>query len=273
MFQDSGMNPTDAFRTVLWIIAGVSLVCMLLPVLFIDEKRYCVSIPTEDRVWQSLGKVVKNKNFMKFTFSDFAYWISLTFITSGMVYFVTVLLNLPKEFYSQLMLVMFLLSFVFYVPVNFIAKKVGKRRLLVIAFGLFIVTYAFSIFLGLWPFGAEIQGYIVVVLAAVALAIFGILPNALVSDIAEAWAVETGEHKAGIYFGFRTFMQKMGASVAALVLPSLIKIGAPENTLTGVLGVRLAAVFALVFCVVGLVLLLLYDEKKVNATLAKIVRK
>ena len=61
--------------------------------------------------------------------------------------------------------------------------------------------------------------------------------------------------------------------MAALVLPSLIKIGAPADSLTGALGVRLAAVFALVFCIVGLVLLVLYDEKKVNATLARIGKK
>jgi Na+/melibiose symporter-like transporter len=123
----------------------------------------------------------------------------------------------------------------------------------------------------------------VVILAAVPLAIFGIVQNAIVSDIAEADAIETGDAKAGIFFGARTFMSKLGQTVAGLVVPSLLILGADLRStgtvivadvasggaVTGTLGVRLTAVVAAVFCAIGLALFLLYDEKRVMAILAK----
>ena len=188
IFEKSGMEPRVAFQTVTAIFAAVSFVCMMLPIIFIDEKRYCRSVPSDEGFFSSIGRVIKDRNFLRFTLSDFSYWVALTFISSGLVYFVTTLLKLPKEFYSTLILIMFLLSFVFYVPVNFLARAFGKRRLLMTAFVVFGLTFLFTAFLGKWPFSPYVQGYIVVVLAAVPLAIFGILPNAMVSDMAEAYA-------------------------------------------------------------------------------------
>jgi Na+/melibiose symporter-like transporter len=115
------------------------------------------------------------------------------------------------------------------------------------------------------------------------LAIFGIVQNAIVSDIAEADGISTGDFKAGIFFGARTFMSKLGQTVAGLIIPSLLLIGADLSAtgevvvadlssggaLTGTMGVRATAIVAAVFCAIGLVLFLLYDEKGILATLAK----
>nr|HPO03867.1 MFS transporter [Treponemataceae bacterium] len=108
-------------------------------------------------------------------------------------------------------------------------------------------------------------------LAAIPLAVFGILPNAMISDMAEAWAIETGQHKAGVFFGFRTFMSKMGQSIGAVILPSLVMLGASASNgeVVGVFGVRLTTICALGFCVAGVLLLLRYDEKKVQDTLSR----
>jgi len=215
---------------------------------------------------------MKDRNFFRFTLSDFAYWISLYFINNGLMYYITVLLGLPKEAYSSLFLIMFFISFAFYIPVNFIARFVGRKRLLMIAFGLFGLLFAFCSLFGYLPITPMVQALIASILAAIPLAIFGILPNAMISDMAEAYAIESGMYKAGVFFGFRTFMSKMGQSVGAALLPSIVKIGADTieaGDVVGVTGVRLTTLFALVFCVIGFILLLLYNEKQVQETLAK----
>jgi len=215
---------------------------------------------------------MKDRNFFRFTLSDFAYWISLYFINNGLMYYITVLLGLPKEAYSSLFLIMFFISFAFYIPVNFIARFVGRKRLLMIAFGLFGFLFAFCSLFGYLPITPMVQALIASILAAIPLAIFGILPNAMISDMAEAYAIESGMYKAGVFFGFRTFMSKMGQSVGAALLPSIVKIGADTieaGDVVGVTGVRLTTLFALVFCVIGFILLLLYNEKQVQETLAK----
>lgn len=275
MFQATGMTAMTAFQTTMAIFGVVSFVFMMLPVIFINEQKYCESVPSGDGFFASIKSVIRVKNFFIFTLSDFAYWISLYFINNGLMYYITVLLKLPKETYSFLFIVMFLISFAFYIPVNLLARKVGRRSLLIAAFCLFGFLFAFCSFFGILPIDPMVQAVIAAVLAAVPLAVFGILPNAMVSDMAEAYAIETGEHKAGVFFGFRTFMSKMGQSVGAVILPSLVMIGAGHSGATGsrdivgAAGVRMTTYFAFAFCCIGVMLLLRYNEKQVQETLAR----
>ncbi|MFQ3547956.1 MAG: MFS transporter [Termitinemataceae bacterium] len=269
MFQAQGLSALAAFQAAQGVFALVSFILMVLPIIVIDENRYAESVPCDDGFFTSIGNVLKDTNFVRFTISDFAYWISLYFINNGLMYYITVLLGLPKEVYSSLFIVMFLVSFAFYVPVNFIARAIGRKRLLVIAFFLFAALFVFCSLFGYLPLPPMTQALIAALMAAIPLAIFGILPNAMISDMAEAYAIETGMYKAGVFFGFRTFMSKMGQSVGAILLPSIVMIGAQNGEVVGTSGVRLTTLFALAFCAIGVILLLLYNEKKVQETLAK----
>jgi len=220
---------------------------------------------SEEGIFQSGKTAVGNKKFLTFTLSGLAYWVSVTTISSGLIYYVTILLQQPKETASFLQLMMFGLSFLFYVPTNLIAKRVSKKRLLIFAFSAFLITFTFTFLLGKMPMTHETQGYILAFLAAIPLAIFGILPNAMVADIAEADGLTTGNFKAGIFFGARTFMSKMGQSVAGILFPSLLLLG---RSIENDIGVRLTALVAIVFLIGGLVLLLSYNEREINRTLS-----
>ena len=72
--------------------------------------------------------LLKIKNFLFFTISDLAYWVALTFITTGLVYYMTALLQMDKAVYSQYMIILFALSFIVYVPFNVIDRKIGKKK-------------------------------------------------------------------------------------------------------------------------------------------------
>jgi glycoside/pentoside/hexuronide:cation symporter, GPH family len=100
------------------------------------------------------------------------------------------------------------------------------------------------------------------VLGALPLAVFGILPNAILADIAEHDALKTGSHREGIYYGARTFMQKIGQMIAMLIFTSLLVLG---RDVGDDLGVRISGVVAAVFCLGGLYLFSRYNEKKLLA--------
>lgn len=266
VFEGMGYGPVGAFRIVVSIFAVVGFLFMLLPIIFIDESRYCESHVSEEGIFEAVKSAFSNRNFLRFTLSDFAYWLSLTTISTGMIYYITVLLRQAKDTASFLQLAMFGLSLLFYVPTNLIAKKTGKKKLLVVGFVIFALTFGFTMFLGKLPLDMMVQGYILIVLAAIPLAIFGILPNAIIADIAEADGIESGNFKAGIFFGARTFMSKMGQSVAGILFPSLLILGrSVENDI----GIRLTGAAALIFVILGCILLLRYNEGQVNASLAK----
>lgn len=130
VFQDGGMSAMGGLQLAMAIFSCIAFIFMLLPILFIDEGKYCLAGQSDEGFFSSIGKVVKDRNFLVFTLSDFAYWISLYFINNGLQYYITVLLGLPKELYSFLSLVMFAVSFLFYVPVGLLAKQVGRKLLL-----------------------------------------------------------------------------------------------------------------------------------------------
>jgi Na+/melibiose symporter-like transporter len=263
-FEGMGMGSTQAFQTTVAIFAGVGALFMLLPILFIDENKYSKQEPNNEKIFEALVSALKNKDFRLFTISDLAYWVAITIASTGLVYYVTILLGLKESFTSFLQIVMFGLSFLFYIPTNIIARKTGKKRLLNVAFVLFIVVYAYILFLGKLPLGAEVQAYLVVIMMAIPLAVFGILPNAIIGDISEADAKVSGHHKTAIFYGARTFMSKLGQMVGGLVFPSLLLLGStPQNDI----GVRLTGIAAIVFVVIGLLFFLRYDEKKILATL------
>ncbi|MBL8967560.1 MAG: MFS transporter, partial [Spirochaetaceae bacterium] len=261
-----GLAPAEAFKLTLGGFELVAALLMLLPVIFIDERRYAEVHAVDEGVLDAVKSTFKNRNFRWFVLSDLPYWVALNFIQMGITYYIITLLGLDESLPSFLMLVMFVLSFVFYVPVNLVAKKFGKKPVLILAFAAFALDFAFVLFLGRLPIPAVAQAWIIVVLAALPLAIFGILPNAIVADIAESHGVETGQYKAGIFFGARTFMMKMGIAFANLLFPSLLLLG---KSAASPLGIRLTALFAIGFCALGLLLFSRYDEKGVLAVLAR----
>lgn len=262
IFEKMGYSPVTSFRIVVGIYAIVALILMYLPVFFIDENRYCEHHVSSEGSFEALVSAFKNKNFRIFTFSDLTYFLAMTFIQTGISYYVLQLLHLPKEMATTFMLVMFLFSFIFYVPVSIVAGKIGKKRLLIFAFIMFIISSGLLFFWGLMPFSPIVQGFLAMIISSIPMAIFGILPNAIVADIAEADGIENGNFKAGIFFGARTFMSKVGASITLLIFPLVIRLGSTNGEST-VIGIRFTAVVTMAFLILGLLLFLRYNEKHV----------
>jgi len=119
---------------------------------------------------------------------------------------------------------------------------------------------------GQLPVPSMIFAYATVVVAAVPIAIFTIVPNAVVADIAEADGIETGNFKAGMFLGVRSFETNLGVSAVNIIFPSLLLLG---MSVDHPVGIRLSAVVAIVVCIAGLLVFLMYDEKAVLRSLAK----
>ena len=250
------MGRMPAMKTTFVIFATVAFICMLVPVFAIKEKEYVISKPSKENAFASLIKTFKNRNFRAFVGSDVLYWIALTMFQTGLPFFVTALLRLYFVGMS-------ILSVAFYVPINMLSRKVGKKRLVIIAFLLFSVSFAYTAFFGKYSFiSPVVQGAILVIIAAFPMAIFGILPQAMVADVAEGEAIVTGANREGMFYAARTFAFKLGQSVAMLIFTAVSTIGTGE-------GYRFVAVIAAVLCLIGGLVLLIYNEKSINETIAK----
>jgi len=54
------------------------------------------------------------------------------------------------------------------------------------------------------------------------MAIFGILPQAMVADISQSDSIATGENREGMFYAARTFAFKMGQSASLLIFTGIV---------------------------------------------------
>jgi len=260
IFVDMGYDKPLAMRITFAILSLIALIFLLIPVFTIDEKKYSVSSPSELKMMDSIKATFKNKDFRIFVFSDLVYWVAITVFQSALLFYITVLLNMKEEFFGLLFVLLGVGSFLFYIPINIIAKKIGKKKIMIIAFLMFIIAYVYGFFLGNLPIPNNIQAFILVALAAIPMAVFGIIPNVIVADIAEYDSKKTGISREAMFFGTRTFMSKIGQMISMIILSSLLLI---EKNGSNAIGIRLTTLVAALFCLVGLILFMMYDEKKI----------
>ncbi|MDE6981524.1 MAG: MFS transporter, partial [Lachnospiraceae bacterium] len=185
----------NAVRITFAIMAVIAFVCMQIPVWSIHEKDYVNTVPSKDTAFSSLASTFKNGEFRKFVGSDILYWIAITMFQTGLPFFVTSLLKLPETMTTLYFVGMTGLSLVFYIPINKLAPKFGKRKLILGAFGIFALSYLYTGFLGkISVISPNVQGLILMVTASLPMAVFGILPQAVVADIAQSDAKRTGSN-------------------------------------------------------------------------------
>ena len=253
----------NAIRVTFTVMAVIAFVCMQVPVWTINEKEYVNTVPSQDTAFSSLVSTFKNKEFQKFVGSDILYWIAITMFQTGLPFFVTSLLKLPETMTTIYFVGMTALSLVFYIPINKLAPKLGKKKLILAAFAVFALSYLYTGFLGqALAIPASVQGYILMVAASLPMAVFGILPQAVVADIAQSDANRTGSNREGMFYASRTFAFKLGQSLSMLLFTAVSTIG----TSTG-LGYRIAAFGAALFCVLGGIIFLFYNERKIEQSI------
>ena len=255
-----GLTKVQAMQWTLGIFCGFAAFCMYFPVFAIDEKKYCESEPSDIPFKEALQLTFKNKNFLYFALSDLAYFLSVTILQTGLIYYITVLLGQAENMQGELMTVLGVVSFVLYPVVNSLAKKIGKKPLVIFAFGVFCSLFIFIYFLGDGvPLPKLIQSYLIVIVAAIPMAILGILPNAILADIAELDAIKTGSKREGLFYAARTLMSKLGQTVAILLFTSFLLLGRDVSNPTGI---RLTGPVAAFFCFMAIILFLKYNEKE-----------
>ena len=259
------MGYANSYRVTIAILAAVAVICMLVPAFLIDENQYADTTPSKTSAFSSLLATFKNKDFRIFVCSDILYWIGLTLFQTGLSFYITVLLGLDSGMTFPLFAVMTVVSLAFYPVVNIFSKKLGKKKLIAFAFLFFSFAFLVTSAAGLIGIPAVAYGIIIAVLAAVPMAILGILPQAVVADISEADKLDTGESRQGMFYAARTFAFKLGQSLAMLLFTSIALIGADnEKGQSGYgFGYRLTALLAAGLCLLGGIVFLKYNEKKV----------
>jgi glycoside/pentoside/hexuronide:cation symporter, GPH family len=267
IFQTSfSMSPVSAFRTVVVIYSVIGFVLLCIPVIFLDEKRYCTGYVSTETPIQSIMKAFSNRDFVIFTASSTVYSMADVILQLGIVYFMTVLIGLKETWVGIFGTSMFALSFVWYFFVNLAAAKISKKKIVIFAFIIQALIYIMIYMARQAPVPIMAWVWVIIVLQSIVAATTGIVPGAINADIIRADSIRTGVQREASFIGASSFFMKIPLALPPLVFPSLLLLGrSPEHST----GVRLAALIAFGLMASAMVILLFYNEKRTLETLAE----
>ncbi len=240
-----------SYRICFIVLAVIAAVCMLIPTFLLKEKDFVDATPSQANMFKSLASM-----------------------------------NISESYTMIFLGVMTVLSAAFYPIVSKLVKKFGKKKLTIAGFLGLALAYVIATLigvlgtsenpglLGIGVIPGIVFGVIICVIAAFPMALLGIIPQSIVADVAEADGIESGENREGMFFAARTFAMKFGQSLAMLLFTSLAIIGTAQNTnsndiTASTLGMTIVGLVAVAFCVLGAVILVFYNEKKIMKTIDK----
>ena len=274
IIKGMGFSALWSWRIVFMIFAAIGLTCLMLGATAFKETDYVEgNIKPKQSLLISAKTIFKNRSFVTFFAGDLFSYISMAFFQTAMLYYITMLLNVPESQSFLVMLSAIGVALCLFPMIVKCSKQFGKKKMLVIASVIFTVVFAFIFFAD--KLSAMVAGYELIlglsmgVVVAFPFAAINILPQSCMSDIIQKDSIENGVNREGFFSATKTFIEKIAYSLAMVVVSSVLAIGAPAGESVGMLGVKLTGVFAGVFSLVSLLCFLVYDEKSVTAFIAK----
>ncbi|MBO4693015.1 MAG: MFS transporter [Clostridia bacterium] len=259
MLESVAGSQENAIKAGIGIMCGVAAIAMLVPALFIKERRYIESKPVKTSAFSSLAKTFKNKQFRRFVYADVIYFFAVTLFQTGLADFETRIMGIGSDKTFLLTVIMTAFSLCLYPVVNMLAPRFGKKPLIVTGFFAYSAVFLITALAG----HGMVWGILVAVSAGVPMAILGILPQACVADISELNTLKTGEDRSGMFFAARTFAMKMGQAISMVVYTSITATALTTFKNNTQVPYRMAAAVATAFCLLGAILFLLYNEKNI----------
>ena len=249
---EGSFGQKGGIRMAVAVMATIACIAMLIPAFYIQERDYIDSKPSDTKPFSSLIKTFSNNQFRRFVYSDVIYFFALTLFQTGLAFYETQLMEIEDTYTFLLTATMTFISVCLYLPVNILAKKIGKKQLIITGFFCYSAVFMITTLCG----KGLVWGFIIAVTAAIPMAILGILPQACVADVAELTRLETGEDRSGMFFAARTFAFKMGQAIAMVVFTSVTVSGTKQSY-------RTTALIAFITCFIGACIFFTYNEKAV----------
>ena len=263
----AGWAPATALRGVVLVTSAVALVLCALPILAVDEKRYCHSTPPDFSFWKAFRATAGNAPFRRYLLAQLPFILGVNMIQPAIAYYATVVLGRSEGFGFNLVAALFVSILVSFLPVNLYARRAGPKRAMIACVLLFAVAMAA---LGALhpdaPGGPHDRWNLIIafgsmILAGIPVAGFVTLPNVIVGQVVDYDSLRTGAHRAAMYFGVQGLTTKSLYGVAGAILAFLFaRYG---NSAAEPLGVLLVGPLAGGLCLVSALLFLRYPEREV----------
>ncbi len=267
-FKSAGMSTLSAWRTTFGIYTAIGVILLLIPAYTIREKDYVRSVIPNVTLGQSLKHAFSNKHFRLVTLGQLLENTGMAFFQACIMYYVTSLMGLAETYSVLILAISIAGSLLMYPLVNKFAKKHGKKLPIILGCIVFSAAEIVICFSDMLPGNRLVLACVFALFVSFPFAVLNVLPGAMMADIIQYDTVTTGVNQEGIFGAARSFIVKMGNSLAIMIVPSLIVTGAAAGENVGVFGLKLTAVAGAIFCILAVFVFLRYRENEVLATIA-----
>lgn len=270
-FKAAGLSPLWSYRAVFAIFTVVGCACLLLSAFAFREKDYVrhTHRPTQSFI-KAMGIVFKNKQFLVFTFGDLCNYIAMAFFQTAMLYYITVLINVPEDQAFYIMGAAIITAIILFPFIMKVCRKYNKKTPLLVGSWMFAALFT-AIFFGdkvaelFYPYQL-VLGILMGICVAYPFAVINIIPQAIVSDIIQAESLKTGVNREGMYSAVKTFMEKVAYAVAGGTVSILLAVGSTDSSVT-LEGVKYTGLCAGIFALLSAIIISFYRDKQVTDTI------
>lgn len=80
-------------------------------------------------------------------------------------------------------------------------------------------------------------------------------------------SIQNGINREGMFSAVKTFAEKIASAVAMMCVSSILAVGAAQNEVVGLTGVKLTGIIAMIFSVISIIFYFKYNERNVLRTI------
>ena len=266
MLMNAGIPEIWALRIPFIVCSIGGTLAALIPAFIIREQDYIQPKTYSQPLMEALKAIFSYKNFTIITIGYLVMWVAFTFFNTAQVYYITNLLALPDVWVTIVTVISIGVGVCTYPLVNILARKVGKKPLLLGA----CITYVLLYF-GIFNYKTVInliggQGFALVIgfCIAMPIAITNIIPASMFADLAQYDTILTGQNRAGMFLAARNFVNKLCQSIVVIACALLLGKGADGTGAATSEGVQATALVACIFVACALGIYFFYNDKEIT---------
>lgn len=268
ILKNAGFEPILAWRLTFLGFTVIGVVLLLLPAFVIKEKDYVSSVRPTAPLMKSLKHAFSNKHFRIVTLGQLFEGTGMSFFQACIMYYITELMDIPEEKAIIIMATSIVGSLVLYPFINKWSKKSGKKIPMIVGCIVFTVAEFVICLVDAFPKEhAMLAAILFALFVSLPFAVLNILPGSMMADVIRYDTVKTGINQEGTFSAAKSFVTKMGTSIATMIVPSLVVIGAVSGQSIGKKGLLLTAIVGGVFTIASVIIYIIYNEKEVLSTI------
>ena len=269
MLMGAGIPEIWALRIPFIVCCVGGAVAAMIPAIAIREQDYIVPKTYSQPLGEALKAIFSYRNFTIITIGYLVMWVAFTFFNTAQVYYITNLLALPDIWVTIVTVISIGVGVCTYPLVNILARKVGKKPMLLGA----CITYVLLYF-GIYNYTTVIsliggKGFALVIgfCIAMPIAITNIIPASMFADLAQYDTIKTGQNRAGMFLAARNFANKLCQSIVVIACSLLLGRGADGTGAATSQGIQSTALVACIFVFCALGIYFFYDDKEITAAI------